>query len=133
MNDNELCAQSLRMQANWIETGNVVLSAQDALAQERAKHAEGRHRTLTTLRALDVVQMKTVVRLRELADALLSGAATVSPSIPAPPSRQTPGAPTVTPMTCPDCGAATPKSHKGQLLAFCPACNRAPVKPNGRA
>lgn len=54
--DESLIRNALTMWANYIETGNVVLSAKDA--QQARK----------PFKALDHQQMKLVIRLRELAE-----------------------------------------------------------------
>jgi hypothetical protein len=56
--DQELIARALNLWGNWIETGNIILSAEDA-QQRKLK-----------FNALSVDQMKLVVRLRELATAI---------------------------------------------------------------
>lgn len=53
--DEHLVRNALQMWANYIETGNVNLSAKDAQAARKP------------FRALGVDQMKLVIRLRELA------------------------------------------------------------------
>ena len=55
MTDEELIAHALDMWANYVETSNVSLSANDA-AEQKAK-----------FNALSLDQMKLVIRLRELA------------------------------------------------------------------
>lgn len=55
MTDEELVAHALDMWANYIETSNIGLSANDA-AEQKAK-----------FNALSLDQMKLVIRLRELA------------------------------------------------------------------
>lgn len=55
MSDSELIQHALYMWANYIETGDVVLSATDADTIGQAP------------KALDTHQMKMVIRLRELA------------------------------------------------------------------
>ena len=54
--DEVLVRNALQMWANYIESGNVTLSAKDA--KEAGK----------PFRALDSYQMRMVIRLRELAD-----------------------------------------------------------------
>ena len=54
--DERLIRNALQMWANYIETGNLALSALDA---QQAKKP---------FRALDLHQMKLVIRLRELAE-----------------------------------------------------------------
>lgn len=56
MTDNQLAAHALDMWANYVETGEVSLSAKDAA--ERKLH----------FNALTLEQMKGVVRLRDLAN-----------------------------------------------------------------
>lgn len=56
--DDELIKRALGHWANHIETGNVVLSAQDA-ARTGERHE-----------ALSLDQMKLVIRLRELAEGI---------------------------------------------------------------
>jgi len=51
-------ATSLRCRANYIETGNVTLTALDLEARKKP------------VKALETSQMKTIVYLRELADRL---------------------------------------------------------------
>jgi hypothetical protein len=59
--DEQKIHYALNLWANYIETGNVVLCAQDAQRQgERVK-------------ALDISQMKMVIRLRELAQMAATG------------------------------------------------------------
>ena len=54
--DADLICNALHLWANYIETRNVLLSAQDAQAQNKP------------FKALSTDQMKLVVRLRELAE-----------------------------------------------------------------
>jgi hypothetical protein len=63
VDDNELKYMALNMYANWIETHDVIISARDAVASGEQKK----------VRALDVNQMKMVIRLRELADEAFKG------------------------------------------------------------
>lgn len=55
--DMNLISQSISMRANWIETGDPVLSAGDLHNQKRQKE----------LKHLDDYQLRLVLRLRELA------------------------------------------------------------------
>lgn len=54
--DDSLIRNALHMWANYIETGNIALSAKDAQQANKP------------FKALDLPQMKLVVRLRELAE-----------------------------------------------------------------
>lgn len=60
--DDALLYYAICGYANWIETGDFLLSARDAEAQGRR------------FRALEPAQMRRVLRLRELAEACLRGA-----------------------------------------------------------
>lgn len=60
--DGVLLYLALVGHANWIETGDFLLSARDAEAQDKR------------FRALEPAQMRRVLRLRELAEACLGGA-----------------------------------------------------------
>ena len=57
--DATIVYRSLTMYANWIETGDVLLSAVDAAGRKMP------------FKALDVDQMGMVVRLRRMADVVL--------------------------------------------------------------
>lgn len=57
--DKLLVAVALQLWANYIETGSMILSAKDCEQQGKS------------FKALTIVQMKKVVRLRELANRVL--------------------------------------------------------------
>ena len=62
--DGQLIHHALHMRANLIETGNPLFSAIDAQNQNRSRPAH----ELLQIKALDINQMKLVIRLRELGD-----------------------------------------------------------------
>ena len=57
--NSELISQSLDMRANWIETGTVTLSANDAASSNQHK----------LIKMLDSDQIELVRRLRSIAEA----------------------------------------------------------------
>ena len=57
--EKELKAHALRMWANFIETGDLTISATDAINSGQRN----------MLKSLDIFQMKLIIRLREMADA----------------------------------------------------------------
>lgn len=67
MNDVDDVVAALQMRANWVETGNVVLSRNDAIAS-------GQHKLI---RPLADDQLELVRRLRDLAAELLDGRASI--------------------------------------------------------
>ena len=60
LEDNLLCSVSLNMWANWIETGNHILSAKDAEARRVKFHAP------------DKEQRELIARLRNLSTKMLT-------------------------------------------------------------
>ena len=62
--DEDLIATALNLYANWIETRDVCASAADVINNQHSG---------AKLQALDLNQQKLVVRLRELAVAILKG------------------------------------------------------------
>jgi len=58
-NEREIIVVALQMRTNFIETGSVVLSAEDAVAQKKP------------VKALSTDQMRLIVRSRELVEKLL--------------------------------------------------------------
>jgi hypothetical protein len=63
--DNEIIYQALIMWANHIETGNVNLSAKDAQDIPNVDFCGNKKKSI--IKALDLNQMKLVIRIRELA------------------------------------------------------------------
>jgi hypothetical protein len=72
----EMIANSLRMRANYIETGDVCLGRNDAIKRNDAVRAEqrrmgsptwGEHQ-LIQIKELTIEQQKLVIAIRELAD-----------------------------------------------------------------
>ena len=57
--ETEMTAQALGFWANWIETGNILMSAKDAEAAKRP------------FKALDAHQMEKVLELRKLSQKIL--------------------------------------------------------------
>ena len=65
--DDELIRRALDMYSNWLETGNILLSTSDWIAQHQTKSALERIQRMP-LKALTNEQQRLVIRIRHLRD-----------------------------------------------------------------
>lgn len=74
--DQAVKAHALQMWANYVETGNVLLSAEDAESQNKCRRPNER----ISIKALTPSQMKLVIRLRDMAENELRSTPSIAPT-----------------------------------------------------